>query len=183
MTATVDGTRHFSIFELRRCGALTPGASRPWYWRSIRDSKITRIILVEAGDSEIRLIFPYKDTCRKQFIPIERTACPYGGLRAWFRCACGGRVAVLFDAGGGFFCRKCLRLGYACQQVTRRWRSIDRAQTIRMRLGGSPSVLEPFPARPRYMRVAKYEAMRRRALASQAEGLAALERSLARRLS
>jgi hypothetical protein len=88
----------------------------------------------------------------------------------------------LFDAGGGFFCRKCLRLGYACQQVTKRWRSIDRAQTIRVRLGGPANLLEPFPARPRCMRRAKYERLRDRALAFQAEGLFVLDRSLDRRL-
>jgi hypothetical protein len=140
------------------------------------------MILLMGAEAGIELIFRFDRRWRKQFIRVERTACRYGGSRPWFRCACGGRVAVLFDAGKGFFCRRCLRLGYECQQATARWRSIDRAQTIRMRLGGCPSVLEPFPARPRYMRIKKYERLRERALASQAEGLGVLDRSLERRL-
>ncbi len=52
-----------------------------------------------------------------------------------------------------------------------------------MALGGSANLLEPFPGRPRYMRRVKYEKLRERALLLQAEGLAVLERSLARRLS
>jgi hypothetical protein len=51
-----------------------------------------------------------------------------------------------------------------------------------MRLGGCPSVLEPFPARPRYMRIKKYERLRERALSCQVEGLGVLDRSLERRL-
>jgi hypothetical protein len=77
---------------------------------------------------------------------------------------------------------RCLRLSYESQVATARWRSIDRAQSIRMRLGGSPNVTEPFPERPRYMRRAKYERLREQALALQAEGLGTLNRSLDRRL-
>jgi hypothetical protein len=51
-----------------------------------------------------------------------------------------------------------------------------------MRVGGSPSVLEPFPERPRCMRRAKYERLREQALALQAEGPGLLDRSLERRL-
>jgi hypothetical protein len=57
-------------------------------------------------------------------------------------------IATLFDAGSGFYCRKCLRLGYACQQVTKRWRPVDRAQSLRMPLGGSANLLERFPEPP-----------------------------------
>jgi hypothetical protein len=103
----------------------------------------------------------------------------YGGFRPWFQCACGRRVATLFDAGAGFCCRRCLGLGYACQHVTKSWRAIDRAQSLRLRLGGTADLRDQFPPRPRYMRRTRYERLRERALASQAEGLAALERSLA----
>ena len=71
--------------------------------------------------------------------------------RAWFRCACSRCVAVLFDSASGFYCRQCLRLAYACQRATKRWRSIDRAQSIRVRLG-SANLLDEFPCRPRHMR-------------------------------
>jgi hypothetical protein len=151
MTASVEGTRHFSIFELRRCGALSPGAIRPWFWRSGRTGKITRMTVLKAAASEIQIAFRYANWWRKQFVPLVRTDCSYGGSRCWFGCACGRRVGLLFDAGAGFYCRRCLRLSYACQLETKRWRPIERAQRIRVTLGGSANVLEAFPPKPRYM--------------------------------
>jgi hypothetical protein len=74
-------------------------------------------------------------------------------------------IATLFDAGSGFYCRKCLRLGYACQQVTKRWRPVDRAQSLRMPLGGS----------------AKIRTAVRAGACVQAEGLARLDQRLTRR--
>ncbi len=182
MAPTADSTRHLSVFELKRSGALTPGAIRPWYWRSVRDGKITRLIIFRADCSEIRIIFRHGGRWRRQFVQLDRTACPYGGSRPWFRCPCGRRVGVLFDAGAGFYCRKCLRLRYQSQVVTRHWRAIDRAQSITMRLGGSGNLLDPFPERPRCMRRAKYERLRERARVTQAQGLRTLGVCVARQL-
>ncbi len=181
MAATVQSTGALRIFELRRHGVLS-GAIRPWWWRSIRTGRITRLIFLKASHSEIQIIFGRAGVMAVQRVQLVRTACRYGGSRPWFRCHCGRRVGVLFDAGGGFFCRKCLRLRYECQLETKRWRAISRAQSIRMRLGGSANVLEPFPERPRYMRQKRYERLRAQALASLAIGLGTLERSLDRRL-
>ena len=128
MAPTADSTRHFSIFGLRRRGALTPGAIRPWFWRSIRDGKITRLVLTKATETDVQLIFQHGTGWRSQFIPLVLTACAYGGSRPWFRCRCGRRVGVLFDAASRFYCRKCLGLRYQSQVVTRHWRAIDRAQ-------------------------------------------------------
>jgi hypothetical protein len=107
---------------------------------------------------------------------------PLGGSRPWFQCACGRRVGVLFDASSGFYCRTCLRLTYACQHVTKSWRLIDRAQAIKVRLGGSANLLDEFPERPRYMPRKRYEILRKTALLLQAEGLGVLDHSLERGL-
>src|SRR4051794_38640037 len=115
MTAAVESRRRFSVFELRRCGALSPGAIRPWFWRCERTDKISRVIVLNAAASEIQIVFRYGNRWRKQFVPLVRTACPFGGSRPWILCPCGRRVGVLFDAGGGFFCRVCLKLRYSSQ--------------------------------------------------------------------
>jgi hypothetical protein len=120
VVARVEDSHALRIFELRRHGALTPGAIRPWYWRSIRTGRVTRLIFLKASHSEIQIIFGRPGMLAVQRVQLLRTPCRYGGSRQWFRCSCGRRVGVLFDAGGGFFCRLCLRLRYESQLATGR---------------------------------------------------------------
>ena len=105
----------------------------------------------------------------EQRVPITWTACHLGGRRAWFRCAvysdgryCGRRVALLYGAGELFACRRCYGLAYASQQETPMYRGVHRAQKIRMRLGGSPDLLQLFPKRPRGMHQRTYMRLRAR---------------------
>ncbi len=86
-----------------------------------------------------------------------------GGRRPWFRCPvylngqyCGRRVAVLYAAGELFACRHCYGLGYASQQESPQSRFIRRSRKIRMRLDGSPDLLQPLPKRPRGMHQRTY---------------------------
>jgi hypothetical protein len=44
-----------------------------------------------------------------------------------------------------FASRHCCGLTYASQQESPRHRAISRAQKLRVRLGGSANLLEPFP--------------------------------------
>jgi hypothetical protein len=103
----------------------------------------------------------------EQRVPITWTACHLGGRRAWFRCPvysngryCGRRVALLYGAGELFACRRCYGLAYACQQETPMYRGVNRAQKIRMRLGGSPNLCEPFPEKPKRMHWRTYMRLR-----------------------
>jgi hypothetical protein len=75
---------------------------------------------------------------------------------------CGRRVAVLYAAGDLFACRHCYRLCYASQQESRQSRFIRRSRKIRMRLGGSPDLLQPFPKRPPGMHQRTYMRLRAR---------------------
>jgi hypothetical protein len=50
-----------------------------------------------------------------------------------------------------FACRHCCGLVFASQREIPRHRAITRAQKLRMRLGGSANLAEPFPERPRGM--------------------------------
>jgi hypothetical protein len=49
-----------------------------------------------------------------------------------------------------------LRLALPSQQETPMYRGVNRAQKTRMRLGGSPDLLQPFPKRPRGMHRGTY---------------------------
>ena len=73
-----------------------------------------------------------------------------------------------------FACRLCCGLAYACQQDIPRDRAISRVQKLRMRLGGSANLLEPFPERPRGMHRWTYYRLLARAMAAH-ERLLALE--------
>jgi hypothetical protein len=53
-------------------------------------------------------------------------------------------------------------LRYQSQFEGKRWRLEGRASKLRTRLGGSPSLGDPFPAKPKYMRWAKYQRLANR---------------------
>jgi hypothetical protein len=106
----------------------------------------------------------------EQRVPITWTECNLGGHRPWFCSSvssggqrCGRRVAVLYGVGELFACRQCYRLTYTCQRENRRDRSLTTAQKIRLRLGGSPNMLEPFPDKPKGMHWRTYSRLRTRA--------------------
>jgi hypothetical protein len=87
-------------------------------------------------------------------IPLTWTPCHYGGQRPWFHCPgwrCDRRVAKLYLGGGAFRCRYCLDLGYESQRETPAFRLLAKTQNIRLRLGGSASLTEPFLSKPKGM--------------------------------
>jgi hypothetical protein len=90
-----------------------------------------------------------------------------GGLRPWFRCAvhsngryCGRRVAKLYAAGELFACRHCYGLAYESQQEPMHQRGLGKAQKIRMQMGGSQNMFEPFPDKPKGMHWLTYDRLR-----------------------
>ena len=94
---------------------------------------------------------------------IEWTHLPSGGKRPWFLCpSCGRRCGVLYLIRSRFLCRKCGGLSYECQNEPRHFRALRKAQKIRVRLGGSANMTEPFPSRPRYMHQRTYLRLRDR---------------------
>jgi len=98
-------------------------------------------------------------------VTVERTPCHYGGSRPWFRCplnGCGRRVAILY-AGAVFACRHCYRLGYPSQREALHARALRRTRAIRVKLGGSPSFSQPFPAKPKGMHRRTYRRLRSKA--------------------
>lgn len=158
MPQTVEETHALRLPALQKSGALRPGASLRWGW-----GQSARTIALRCDAETIELVFTAAGNVVRQHVPLIRTPCNFGGERTWFQCPCGRRTAALFDARETFACRQCLGLTYSIQQEAPRWRPLRGAQAIRRRLGGSASIVEPFPPRPRYMHRATYKRLAEKA--------------------
>jgi hypothetical protein len=115
----------------------------------------------------------------EQRVPIVWTRCHFGGARPWFRCTayvggrpCGRRVAKLYLRGHVFACRQCCGLAYASQSENPQHRAISKSQKLRMRLGGGPSILDPFAEKPPRMHWQTYYRWLHKAMAAQERSIA-----------
>lgn len=119
-----------------------------------------RVSVDAAGDARRRpshVILFHISRRERYLVPLEWTPCTYGGARVWFLCStrsCGRRVAILY--GSTPACRHCRQLAYLSEQQSKRHRILGRAQGLRMRLGGSMSLADPFPDRPKGMHERTY---------------------------
>ena len=164
---TCESCLAIDVREWKRRGLLRPGQMFPVSWN--RAGVPCGSISVRTESDAVVLIFrsqhpgetEWKST--EQRVPILWTACHFGGRRP---CSngqfCGRRVAVLYGAGDLFACRHCYGLAYASQQESPQSRFIRRSRKIRMRLGGSPDLLQPFPKRPPGMHQGTYKRLRAR---------------------
>jgi len=153
---TTSYYRSVDIRRLRRAGALNPGKVSLWSWS--RNGEQTGSIQVHAEENQVRLVYNHRrDDEPWKFenypVAIDRTPCNYGGSRVWFRCpakGCGRRVAILYG-GEIFACRHCYKLAYESQREAPHDRALRCTQAIRVKLGGSPSLAEAFPEKPKGM--------------------------------
>ena len=118
---------------------------------------------IQVGIAQITLLYRIPNLEEEngdiqEAVQLVWTPCNYGGHRAWFLCPgidngnfCGKRVTKLYLYGRYFLCRKCHGLTYNSQKVAIADRHLRRAQNIRMRLGGSASLIAPFPNKPKGM--------------------------------
>jgi hypothetical protein len=161
---TTDECQTIDVRYLHRNGLLQPGRSFSLRWS--RTDRETGSIGGVAHDG--RVIFFYRHRRGmggewegvKETVPLEWTPCNLGGERPWFICpgaGCGRRVAVLYGPGKYFLCRHCYDLRYESQREDKMHHALRRAQKIRKRLGGSTSMTEPFPEKPKGMHWRTYE--------------------------
>jgi hypothetical protein len=156
---TTTGECHsVDVRYLHRNGLLKPGHSFSLRWS--RAGRQTGSIGGVAYRDQVTLLYrhgrgpsgEWEDV--KETVPLDWTACNFGGERPWFLCpgaACGRRVAVLYGPGKYFLCRHCYDLRYESQNENEMYRALRRAQKIRDRLGGSANMMEPFPEKPKGM--------------------------------
>jgi hypothetical protein len=174
-----ENLQSIDVRQLHRQGRLLTYQSFPLSWKcgdepwgdiNVRTER-NRIDLhfrcKRADSSDWKLV--------EQSLPIVWTACALGGRRPWFLCTaasfgarCGRRVAKIYlGASLIFACRHCYGLAYTSQFESSFHRDIAKAMKIRMQLGGSPSLFDPFPNKPKGLHWSTYERLRNKHDASE----------------
>jgi hypothetical protein len=153
---------------------LIPGTTFLCHWLTDNEGTASLKVRVES-EEQVRLIYRVR-VPGKRWQQLERTvsivwdSCRYGGRRPWLICPnCGHSMAVLYLGGSSplFLCRRCAGLKYLSQCGGPRLSLMRKAEKIRRQLGGSGSLDEPFPYKPRYMPWKKY--LRAREIGVQTE--------------
>jgi hypothetical protein len=165
----VEDCLSIDVRRWKKEGVLEPGrgATAAWYRDGRKDSSMG----IRALHGAVELSYsvrPSRTWYRREDVsykvPLAWTPCNFGGERPWFSCpgivngvACGRRVAKLYLRGRYFLCRHCHDLTYASRQQRSALKVAERkCRRIRRKLGGSLSVDEPFPRRPKRMHPRTY---------------------------
>lgn len=181
---TVEGVRSINANRWGREGFLRPGLVFAWEWTYTDGNRA--MINAEARADEVVLRYRFRANGGEwqpveEVVPLEWTACRFGGRRAWFRCPrCFGRVVKLYGAGRLFLCRRCHGLTYACQREKWDARASRQAMKIRRRLGGAANFVEPFPRKPKGMHWRTFERLRRHAVHAELVSLAGISQRIDR---
>jgi hypothetical protein len=188
--STVEGCRNVDVLHWNRLGYLRYPRWFSWAWT--RDGETVASIQVESGRDQV--ILKYRSRAYgeewsdvRQTVPLGWTPCRFGGERPWFICSgysngryCGCNVTKLYGAGKLFACRHCHGLAYASQQESSNQRGLYRAQKIRRLLGGSVSMFEDFPDKPKGMQWRTYDRLRARYDMAEVRSMAGIEHFLNR---
>jgi hypothetical protein len=182
---TTDMVPAIDIRQLQRSRELIPGNRILGTWT--RGDLITAQVEIDIQHNQLRIRYTRVSSSGERepvecVVPIASTPCNYGGVRRWFCCPdCRKRIAVIYIHGRSCSCRQCSYLVYRSQRERASERARSRAQNIRVRLGGSANLLEPFPAKPKWMRWKNYQSLEIKALKDQARNLESLRSILERR--
>nr|WP_313404000.1 hypothetical protein [Pseudomonas sp.] len=191
---STDDYRTLNISALKRESLLRPGISFEWAWWR-RGEKVACIDIAIESRHSIRLRYRSSRQGSEQVqhdypVAISWTPCHLGGERPWLHCPnCERRVLKLYG-GAVFTCRHCMRLNYPSQQASKRDRTMDRAWTLRHKLGCDDGPFD-YPAqyirRPKGMhrttfakRIEKLTRIELQAVANVETLIAALERTTGR---
>lgn len=154
---SVDGYHQLDAQKLWKNGVLVPGNCVMVGWTARQGNPQQNIGVISSVEG-IELHYTATDNqgvsqSINTFVRIEPTPCYFGGQRWWFRCPrrqCGRRVRLLYG-GRYFLCRQCHGLNYQSQAEPRWERLCHKAQGIRIKLGGTRCLADPFPDKPKGM--------------------------------
>ena len=168
----VEAYLQLDVRWLHRKGWLRPGVVKSLTWSNTQTGEQIASIGLRTNDNLVVLSYRHSAEGEERQgveepVHLAWTRCNYGGQRPWFFCPgvvngvrCGRLAAILYCAGPYFLCRHCYQLAYARQRWDRRDRRMEKARGIRMRLGGSVSLLESFPPKPKRMHWKTYSRLR-----------------------
>lgn len=180
--STTDDHLRLRIGYLYCNGWLREGASSVLQWKSKGEAIASIGIYACAG--QITLKYRHQrageDWQSLEYpVWVDFTVCNYGGTRPWFCCpgrGCSRRVAILY-CSRFFVCRRCLQLVYESQRESPAYRQLSKAQAIRQKLGGSGSMMDFFPLKPKGMHWSTYRRLKlRHDLASYSANLSMAEK-------
>jgi hypothetical protein len=144
---------HWSRLGILRDGIIKTGSqSSIRYHVNTTDGHLPRVHLTYGLGRE-HLDYP---------VFLETTQPQFGGVRWWFCCPlCRRRLQKLFlpPRASRFGCRHCHNLSYATRNQSPKDRCMEAARRIRLGLGGSNSLADPFPAKPKGMRWKTYQGL------------------------
>lgn len=160
---TVEQRYGLDVRRLSREHLLAPGTQFDWQW--CRDDQVVAEVTVRVEAQHVVMAYGWEPPdgpltgveCR---VGLDRTPCPYGGARTWFRCpapGCGRRITKLFLAGAGVACRHCLHLNYWSQRLRPIDRGLRRIDQLERRLNGGKAPSGLLLAKPKWMQWRTYE--------------------------
>ena len=166
----VESGLTLDLYKLIKNGAFCPGqitsGSLTWT-RSHSGEEIGSIgyssDLTAAALGSVRLHYHHAGLPVDYRVSLTTTRPYFGGVRWWFVCPVNGDRAskLLLPSGSHMFAsRRAFDLAYRSQNETAGDRQLSKAQEIRRRFGGSGSLLEPFPDKPKGMHWATYWRLR-----------------------
>jgi hypothetical protein len=176
----VESCLALDVNELRRKGALAPGASGSLTWE--RDRGAVASVDFRADTAELILCYDGHGTealkVIEQRVALSFVPAAFGGARTYFLCPgaeCGRRVSVLYFRRGVFRCRHCQGLAYQVQREDGTQRAHRRADKLRARLGWPQrrALAPPIVVKPKGMWNTTFERLRGDAIAAEAVATAA----------
>ena len=185
--STVEASKRLRISDVVSSAPIIPGAPIrcKTHWTDGHTGRVTGSVVLDVevmqdtGTMRLRLALP--DAAGKlrlageQTIDLVSSPQPHGGLRWRFVCPRTGapcEVLLCPTGASSFAGRKAWRLSYLSQRRSVRDRPLERARGIRMALGGSANMMDPFPGKPLGMWWRTYDRLRAKAEASHTATLA-----------
>ncbi|WP_212744640.1 hypothetical protein [Bathymodiolus heckerae thiotrophic gill symbiont] len=170
--STVDSQHAVDVRYLKKQGSLEAGKSGSLTWS--RQGKQTGAISYQVKENGIMLIYNMRENSSaewetvEQFVSFDYTPCNYGGKRTWLLCThCNRRVTCIYVTGKYFLCRHCYGLNHQSQHEGYCDRLLSKAQSRRTKLGGSPSLGDLFPEKPKGMHWKTYHKLQDQAMSDE----------------